>query len=185
MLRSSKLCIHLTPLTLPPLYFGFSPWNPWKLIENEMNVLCNVLNICFLHYNLCNFNLFNNQWFYIVLTSLSTNLVYGFISKGCIFDTFFSIVGIILTCFCSWVICRSFSSWPPPLRSCGFFIYISSSFNYLSFEVMWLFSLHFLLLRCSLGLLQPPHPCLMPLYLLDCHKQNLENSFAKLPTCTS
>jgi hypothetical protein len=182
---SSKLCIHLTPLTLPPLYFGFSPWNPWKLIENEMNVLCNVLNICFLHYNLCNFNLFNNQWFYIVLTSLSTNLVYGFISRGCILDTFFSIVGIDSTCLCSWVICGSFPSWPPPLRSCGFFIYISSSWT------VYLLRLCGYLVYISsswdvpLGLLQPPHPCLMPLYLLDCHKQNLENSFVKLPTCTS
>jgi hypothetical protein len=34
-------------------------------------------------------------------------------------------------------------------------------------------------------LLQSPHLSLMPLYLLDYHKQNLENSFDKLPTYTS
>jgi hypothetical protein len=35
------------------------------------------------------------------------------------------------------------------------------------------------------ALLQPPHPCPMPLYLLDCHRQNVENYFNKFPTCTS
>ncbi len=31
MLIHPKSCIHPTPLTLPPLYFGFHPQNPWKM----------------------------------------------------------------------------------------------------------------------------------------------------------
>jgi hypothetical protein len=34
------------------------------------------------------------------------------------------------------------------------------------------------------ALFQSPHFGSMPLYLLNYHKQNLENSFDKLPTCT-
>jgi hypothetical protein len=67
---------------------------------------------------------------FTILTSSSTNSIYGFISKGYILDTSSSIVGIISTCFCSWVLCDSFFSWP-------------------SFEVLWFFYLYFLFLNYS------------------------------------
>jgi hypothetical protein len=56
------MCNHLTPLTLPFLYFGFCPQNPCEMTKNEMKVFHILLNICFLYYNICSFNLYNNQW---------------------------------------------------------------------------------------------------------------------------
>jgi hypothetical protein len=35
-------------------------YNPWKMIENEMNIFCNVLNIWVLYDNIFNLNLYNN-----------------------------------------------------------------------------------------------------------------------------
>jgi len=102
-------------------------------MENEMNVFCNVLNICLL-YN--NFNLYNDQWFYThfwlcnfdlylhlySFNLISTNSICGFIPKGCILNISSSIARIISTYPCSWIFCGSFSSWPLPLRTCGFSI---------------------------------------------------------------
>ncbi len=129
-----KPCNHPTPLTLPFLYFGFCPKNPWKMIENEMKVFCNLLRIYLLHYSLYSLDLFNSQWFNTHLwlcnfDLLLTNSTFGFISRGCILDTFSSIAKIISTCSCSWIIYGSLSSWPPPLRSCGFSICTSSSWT--------------------------------------------------------
>jgi len=56
----SKPCNHFTPLTLPLMYFGLSPWNLCEMIENELKAFCNLLSICFLHYSFCNLDLFNN-----------------------------------------------------------------------------------------------------------------------------
>jgi len=145
-----KSCNHPTPLSLPLLYFGFHPWNLWKMIENVMKVFCNIINISPLYDSLCNFTCTTTSGsiptcgyailtcisisiiltcisIFIVPTSSSTNSICGFISKGCILDTSFYIVGIISTYPCSWVLCGSFSSWPPPLRSYGFFVYTFTS----------------------------------------------------------
>ncbi len=101
-----KPCNHPIPLTLPLLYFGFLPQNPYEMTKNEMKTFCYLLSICFLHNNLCNLDLLNNQWFYThlyfaAITSFSTNLVHGSTSKNQILDNFYSIVGIVPTCYCA------------------------------------------------------------------------------------
>ncbi len=45
------------------MYFGFCPRNLGKMTKNEVNVFYNVFNIYLLYDNLCNLNLYNNQWF--------------------------------------------------------------------------------------------------------------------------
>jgi hypothetical protein len=55
-----KPCNHFTPLTLPLQYFGFRPWNPCEMTENELKAFCNLLSICLLQYSLYSLNLFNS-----------------------------------------------------------------------------------------------------------------------------
>jgi hypothetical protein len=114
------------------MYFGFRPWNPYEMTKNEMKVLCNLLNICLFYYNLIVLTCLGTcgsvpTSHFAILTSFSINLVCGFTSKSCILDTFFFVVGIVSTCFCSWIIYGFFSSWPPLLKFCGFFVYTSPS----------------------------------------------------------
>ncbi len=106
--------IILPLLRLHLLYFGFRPRNPCEMTENEMKAFYYFLSIC-LHNSLCSFHLLGNQWFCThfastALTSFSTNLIYGCTSRSCILDTSSSIVGIVSTCFCAWIICGSFFS---------------------------------------------------------------------------
>jgi len=63
---------------------------------------------------------------FVVLTSFSTNLVCDFIPKSCTLNTSSFITRIISICPCSWVLYGSFSSWPPPLKSFGCFVYTSA-----------------------------------------------------------
>jgi hypothetical protein len=110
-----KPCNHFTPLTLPLQYFGFRPWNPCEMTENELKAFCNLLSICLSN------TVFIVSTYSIVtgsipisssaiLTAFSSNLIYDYIYRGYILDTSFVVVGIISICFYSWVICGSFSS---------------------------------------------------------------------------
>ncbi len=60
-----------------------------------------------------------------ILTSSSTNLICGSISKGYIFDCSTFVAKIVSTS-CSWIIYGFFSSWPPFLGSYGSFVCTSS-----------------------------------------------------------
>ncbi len=71
-----KPCNHPTPLTLPPLYFGFHPQNPCEMTENEMKALCYLLSICLLHNSLCSFDLLGNQRFYTQFWFCNFNLLH-------------------------------------------------------------------------------------------------------------
>ncbi len=70
-----KPCNHPTPLTLPPLHFGFHPGNSCEMIENEMKAFRNLLNICLLDYSLFSLDLFNNRWFCTHLWLYNSNLL--------------------------------------------------------------------------------------------------------------
>jgi hypothetical protein len=85
MFVHKKSSNHPTPVTLPLLYFGFRPRNPWKMTKNEMNVFYNILNIDFPYDNLYNFNLYSNPWFYTHFWLYSSNLyfhLYSFTSSS-------------------------------------------------------------------------------------------------------
>jgi len=56
-----------------------------------------------------------------ITTSSPTNLVCGFVSRCCILDISSSSARKTSTFSCSWIPFGYFSSWPPPLRSCGIF----------------------------------------------------------------
>jgi hypothetical protein len=56
----NALLIQNHVIILPPLYFGFCPQNPCEMIENAMKAFYNLVSICFLHYSIYSFNLFNN-----------------------------------------------------------------------------------------------------------------------------
>ncbi len=63
MFYSSKPCTHPTPLTLPPLYFGFCPQNPYKMIENENESIPYLYTHLSPPLHIYRLHLYNNEWF--------------------------------------------------------------------------------------------------------------------------
>ncbi len=102
---------------------------------------------------------------FIIQISSPTNSICGSMSRYYILDISSSSARRASTFSCSWIP-SSFFSFKPP-----------------SSKVMWYLWLYLLFLSF------PIRPCSshgpISLYLLDCHKWKLENSFDKLPTCTS
>jgi hypothetical protein len=96
---------------------------------------------------------------YVVPTSSSTNLVYGFISISCILNT--SYFGARMSPLVPFLLSTPSSQ---VLRFLWLYLLL---LNCSTLEVQWFLSLHFLLLSCSFGtLFQFPHLGSIPLYLL-------------------
>ncbi len=151
-----KPCNHFTPLTLPPLYFGFRLRNPWKMKENEMKVFCNLLSICLLHYNLCNLNLFSNQWLCTHMWFYNSDLLFHELNFWFYFHGMY--LGYLF--FCCWNSFHLFLFlnylWfflflAPPYEVLWFFNLYFLLLSYFFYEVLWFLILYFLLLNFLLG----------------------------------
>jgi len=121
-----------------------------------MTIFYILLNICFPYHNVIipvytKINGCISTFCSTITTSSPTNLVCGFISRCCILDIFSSSVRKTSTFSCSWIPFGYFSSWPPPLRSCGIFGYICSSWAAPFLRSLWFFNLYFLLLNYPIG----------------------------------
>ncbi len=151
MFCSSKPCNHPTPLTLPPLNFGFHPWNSWKMTKNEMKIFYNFLNMFLLHYSFCSLDLFSNSWFCNHLWLCSFNLVFHYpnlwLYLGHLLFYWWNRLHLLLFLNYMWFFLFMAPSFEILWFLCLYFLLLSC----LSFEVLWFFSLHFLLLSCSVG----------------------------------